>query len=697
MSTGSDRPTNRLANETSPYLLQHARNPVDWFPWGDEALRKAADEDKPIFLSIGYAACHWCHVMERESFEDDETAALMNEHFVSIKVDREERPDLDGIYMDAVQAMTGQGGWPLSAFVTPSGEPFYAGTYFPPEPRHGMPAFRDLLEGIVEAWRERRDEVVQQGQRVAAAIARASSVPSSGAALDESVALAASAGLRRTFDGRWGGFGGAPKFPQPMTLEFLLRRAVRGGPDANEALQSVTTTLDRMAAGGIYDHLGGGFARYSTDERWHVPHFEKMLYDNAQLLQVYTRVWQVTGTDRYRTVAHETAGYLLREMQHPEGGFFSSQDADSEGVEGKFFTWSWAELTGLVGGPVARALGATPEGNWAGEDGPTNVLWRPRSAAEVATETGLDAAELAAEVGDARRVLFARREGRVHPATDDKVLAAWNGMAIAALAEAGRVLDEPSYVTAASRAATFVLAHLRDPSGRLLRSWRDGVAGRPGFADDHAIMASACLTLFETTFDVAWFDRAMELTGELLRLFPDREAGGFFQTGADADALLVRPKELYDNATPSGNSVAADVLLRLSAFTGDATFEEEALSALRLVADALGRAPGAFGQALSAVDRFLGPTRAVAIVGELEDEDTRALVAEVNRRRFRPNLVLAVGAADDAEARRAIPLLRDRAAVGGRATAYVCEGFSCRLPLTDAQALADQLGETFGD
>jgi uncharacterized protein YyaL (SSP411 family) len=697
MSDRSERPANRLANETSPYLLQHAHNPVDWFPWGDEALRKAADEDKPIFLSIGYAACHWCHVMERESFEDEATAALMNERFVSIKVDREERPDLDGIYMDAVQAMTGQGGWPLSAFLTPSGEPFYAGTYFPPEPRHGMPAFRDLLEGIAEAWQERRGEVVDQGKRVATAIARASSVRSSGAVLDESVASAATAGLRRTFDDRWGGFGSAPKFPQPMTLEFLLRRAVRGGPDAREALEVVTTTLDRMAAGGIYDHLGGGFARYSTDERWQVPHFEKMLYDNAQLLQLCTRAWQVTGTDRYRVVAHETAEYLLREMQHPEGGFFSSQDADSEGVEGKFFTWSWAELTGLVGEPVARALGATPDGNWAGEDGPTNVLWRPRSIAEVATETGIDAAELAAEVGDARAVLYAAREARMHPATDDKVLAAWNGLAIAALAEAGRVLDEADYVTASSRAATFVLAHLRDASGRLLRSWRNGVAGRPGFADDHALMASACLTLFETTFEVGWFDHAMDLTDELLRLFPDREAGGFFQTGADADALLVRPKELYDNATPSGNSVAADLLLRLSAFTGDATFEAEALSALRLVGDALARAPGAFGQALSALDRFLGPARAVAIVGDPEGGDTRAMVAEANRRRFRPNLVLAVGAADDAEARRAIPLLRDRAAVGGRATAYVCEGFSCRLPVTDALALADQLGEAFRD
>ncbi len=696
MSGRSERPANRLAYETSPYLLQHAHNPVDWYPWGDEALRKAADEDKPIFLSIGYAACHWCHVMERESFEDDATAALMNEHFVSIKVDREERPDLDGIYMDAVQAMTGQGGWPLSAFLTPRGEPFHAGTYFPPEPRHGMPAFRDLLAGIAAAWQQRRDEVDDQGQRVAAAIARASSLRSNDAALDEALVLAATTSLLRTFDGRWGGFGGAPKFPQPMTLEFLLRRTVRGGPEAAEALDAVSTTLDRMAAGGIYDHLGGGFARYSTDERWHVPHFEKMLYDNAQLLQLYTRAWQVTGADRYRTVARETAEYLLREMQHPEGGFFSSQDADSDGVEGKFFTWSWADLTDLIGEPVARAFGATPDGNWAGEDGRTNVLWRPRSIAEVAIENGLDAAELQAEVEDARPALFAARETRTHPATDDKVLAAWNGMTIAALAEAGRVFDEPDYVTAAERAATFVLTHLRGPSGRLLRSWRNGVAGRPGFADDHALMASACLTLFETTFEAAWFDRATELTGELRRLFPDREAGGFFMTGADADALLVRPKELYDNATPSGNSVAADLLLRLSAFTGDATFEAEAVSALRLVGDALPRAPGAFGQALCALDRLLGPTRAVAIVGEPERDDTRALVTEANRRRYRPNIVLAVSADDDADARRAVPLLRDRAAIGGRATAYVCEGFSCRVPVADPDALTEQLAEAVG-
>ena len=612
----------------------------------------------------------------------------MNEHFVSIKVDREERPDLDGIYMDAAQAMTGQGGWPLSVFLTPAGEPFYAGTYFPPEPRHGMPSFTDLLNGIAEAWRDRREEVVGQGARVADAIARASSMPAADLGLDEALAEAATTSLRQTFDERWGGFGGAPKFPQPMTLEFLLRRAVRG---STGALEMVTTTLDRMAAGGIYDHLGGGFARYSTDERWHVPHFEKMLYDNAQLLQLYTRAWQVTGHPRYRTVAEETAEYLLREMQHPLGGFFSSQDADSEGVEGKFFTWSWAELTSLAAEPVARALGATPQGNWAGEDGPTNVLWRPRPLADLAQELGIDDAELAAEVDDARPALFEARAARVRPATDDKILAAWNGLAVGALAEAGRVLGEPAYVAAAERAASFVLEHLRGPDGRLLRSWRDGVSGRPGFVDDHALMASACLTLYETTFEPRWFELALELAGDLRRLFADPASGGFFQTGTDAEALLVRPKELYDNAVPSGNSVAADLLLRLAALTGDADLETEAISALRLVAGAFARAPGAFGHALCALDRVLGPHREVAIVGDRHAADTAALVATVTGRRFRPNLVLAVADPDDEAATQAVPLLRERTAPKGVATAYVCERFACRLPVTDPQALAEQL------
>ena len=392
----TDRPTNRLAGETSPYLLQHAHNPVDWYPWGQAALEAARERDLPIFLSIGYAACHWCHVMERESFEDDETAALMNERFVAIKVDREERPDLDGIYMDAVQAMTGHGGWPLSAFLTPEGRPFYAGTYYPTEPAHGMPSFRQVLTGVSDAWRERRDEIVVQAARVTEAIARTGQLTESREPLTAEVTGLAMTSLRRSFDARWGGFGGAPKFPQPMTLEFLLRQALRGEPDA---LEMVVVTLDRMREGGIYDQLGGGFARYATDAAWHVPHFEKMLYDNAQLLQLYARAWQVTKNEDYRRVALETAEYLLREMQHPEGGFWSSQDADSEGVEGRFFVWSWDELVALVGEPVATCYGATPEGNWEG----TNVLWRPISPTAVAPGFGLDAAELAAEIEDAHR------------------------------------------------------------------------------------------------------------------------------------------------------------------------------------------------------------------------------------------------------------------------------------------------------
>ncbi|HUF59118.1 MAG TPA: thioredoxin domain-containing protein [Actinomycetota bacterium] len=448
---------NRLADATSPYLLQHADNPVDWFPWGEEALSKAAAEDRPIFLSIGYAACHWCHVMERESFEDDGTAALLNANFVPIKVDREERPDLDAIYMDAVQALTGQGGWPLSAFLTPAGKPFFAGTYFPKEPAHGMPSFRQVLEGIVEAWGERRAEIEGQGGRVIDAISRAVSLTASAEPLTDEITSSALAALRRSFDETWGGFGAAPKFPQPMTLEFVLRMALRDAPDA---LVMLTTTLDRMAAGGMYDQVGGGFARYSTDATWLVPHFEKMLYDNAQLAQLYTRAWQLTREDRYRRVATETLEYLLREMRHPEGGFFSSQDADSEGVEGKFFTWSWDELIDLVGEEATKAFGASPGGNWAGEHGEgTNVLWRP---------DGTEA--LSGELEEARRVLFEERERRVRPATDDKVLTAWNAMAIQAFAEAGRAYGNDDFTDAAITAANFVLSNLRRLDGRLLRS-----------------------------------------------------------------------------------------------------------------------------------------------------------------------------------------------------------------------------------
>ncbi len=675
------RGANRLAGETSPYLLQHADNPVDWYPWGQEALDLAAQRDQPILLSIGYAACHWCHVMAHESFEDPRTAALMNEHFVCVKVDREERPDLDAIYMTAVQAMTGQGGWPMTVFLTPEGEPFFAGTYFPREDRLGMPAFEKVLRAIADAWRERRDEARSQGRQVAEHVAmqtRALNEVTGG--LDEEVLREAFEGVRKAFDPEWGGFGGAPKFPQPMTLDFLLRCHLRGWPDA---LEMVGRTLDRMATGGIFDQLGGGFHRYSTDHRWLVPHFEKMLYDNAQLVRLYARAWQVTGAERYRQVSRRTADYLLRELRHPDGGFFSSQDADSEGEEGKFFVWSYQELMEVVGEAVARFYGAVPDGNWEGR----NVLWTPFPPETLAEQAGVAVDELERTVLAGRAALLERREGRVHPATDDKVLAAWNGLAIAALAEAGRVLPEPRYVLAAVEAAEFVLDTMRVP--RLRRAWREGRLGGPGYLDDHACMAEACLTLYETTFEARWLREALALADELLELFADPE-GGFYQTGADAEKLVVRPRELFDNAVPAGSSVAAEVLLRLGRLVGGERYEQAALGALRVVQGLFARAPTGFGHALGVADFALSKVHEVAIVGEPGAPDTAALLAEV-RRRYRPNQVVALAAPADGEAVGAVPLLADRPLVDGHATAYVCEHFACRQPVTEPAALAQQL------
>jgi uncharacterized protein len=659
--------SNRLVHETSPYLLQHAHNPVDWYPWGQDALERARSEDRPILLSIGYAACHWCHVMEHESFEDPETAALMNDHFVCIKVDREERPDLDSIYMDAVQAMTGSGGWPMTVFLTPDGEPFYAGTYFPREERHGMPSFSRVLTSLAEAWEQRRKDAVEQGRRVAESIGRVGLLRESQDPLTEDVLHEAFGSLRDSFDDEWGGFGGAPKFPQPMTLEFLLRSHLRG---YEGALDVATRTMDRMAAGGINDQVGGGFHRYSVDRGWHVPHFEKMLYDNAQLARLYVRGWQLTGKDRYRRVALETLDYLLREMRHRGGGFFSSQDADSEGVEGKFFVWSWDQLVELAGEETAREWGAAPEGNWEG----TNVLWRPDA-------DGLPLAD------HPRRRLFEVRNRRVRPATDDKVLAAWNGLAIAAFAEAGRALGEPRFVDAAMGAADFVLDNLLDQGGRLLRSWREGKPGRPGFVDDYAMMVSALLTMYETTFDVRFFAEARRLADLMLELFRDVDGGGFFQTAVDAERLLVRPKEVFDNAVPSGNSVAAEALQRLAYLTGDSDYEGAGVSALRLVHDLMRRAPSGFGHALSALDLYLSDVREVAVAGDPQAADTINLIREAHTR-FLPNAVLAAG---PPEAEPVVPLLADRTLVDGRAAAYVCERFVCKRPVTDPAELAAQL------
>jgi uncharacterized protein YyaL (SSP411 family) len=670
------RGTNRLANETSPYLLQHAHNPVDWYPWGDEALEKARREDKPILLSIGYAACHWCHVMERESFEDPETAALMNRHFVPVKVDREERPDLDSVYMEAVQAMTGHGGWPMTVFLTPEGEPFFGGTYFPDEDRHGMPAFRRVLTAVAEAWRERRGEIDEQGRRLARAIGRSSSLGPSADPLSEDVLRAAFATLVRGFDRQWGGLAGAPKFPQPMMLEFLLRCHVRGMPEAAEL---VRITLDRMASGGVYDQVGGGFHRYSVDERWHVPHFEKMLYDNAQLALLYAEAWQLMDRPLYRRVAAQTFDYLLREMRPPEGGFFSSQDADSEGVEGRFFAWSHEDLVDAAGEAVAAYFGSLPGGNWEG----TNVLWTPFPPATAAAEYGLSEDDLSRRVERARQELFRRREGRVRPATDDKVLASWNGLAIGALARGGRILDRPRYVEAAESAAGFVLDNLRREDGRLLRSWRDDRRGGPAFADDHALLAFGLLELSEATLDTRWLSEARAIADDLVRLFHDSERGGFFQTGSDAEPLVIRPKEVLDNALPSGNSAAADVLLRLSLLYGDADLERAALSALRLVRDAMARAPSAFGRALCALDLYVGPSRELALVG---DRSGIRKLARVAWSRFLPNVVMAAG-----ESGSDIPVLKDRTPQDGKAAAYVCERFVCRRPVTEPDELAAQL------
>ncbi|HZA81616.1 MAG TPA: thioredoxin domain-containing protein [Actinomycetes bacterium] len=682
----TDQPApNRLVDETSPYLLQHAHNPVDWYPWGPEALERARAEDKPILLSIGYAACHWCHVMAHESFEDAETAALMNEHFVCVKVDREERPDLDGIYMDAVQAMTGQGGWPMTVFLTPDGGPFYAGTYYPKVDRPGMPSFRRVLAAVADAWANRRDDVRRQGDQVVKVLAEQAGALAGdgGGQLAEDTLRQAFAGLQGAFDREWGGFGRAPKFPQPMTLEFLLRCHLRGFPGA---LDMVRLTLDRMAAGGIFDQVGGGFHRYSTDGRWLVPHFEKMLYDNALLLRLYTHAWQVTGEDRYRRTAERTAGYLLDELRHPSGGFFSSQDADSEGVEGRFFVWSWEELAGIAGEPVARYLGATPEGNWEG----ANVLWTPRPAEAVAEASGLTTDELQAQVAAALPRLLEARAARVHPATDDKVLAAWNGLAITALAEAGRSFGEPRYLEAAMAAAEFVLGALRDERGRLLRAWREGRKGGPGYLDDHACMADACLTLYETTFELRWLREARRLAAAMVELFADPDGDGFYQTGEDAEQLVVRPRELFDNAVPAGSSVAADVLQRLGRLTGDQDWERAGLGALRPVLGVLGRAPTGFGHALGAADFALARVREVAIVGRPGATDTDALLAKVWGT-YQPNRVLAAAAPDDRAAQQEIPLLADRLTLGGRATAYVCEHFVCQRPVTEPAELAAQL------
>jgi uncharacterized protein YyaL (SSP411 family) len=645
---------NRLADETSPYLLQHKDNPVDWFPWGEEALARAREEDRPILLSIGYSACHWCHVMERESFEDPQTAELMNDRYVPIKLDREERPDIDSIYMEACQAMTGSGGWPLNVFLTPEQVPFYAGTYFPPEPRMGMPSWRQVLEAVAHAWDEQREEIRAGGQRVAerlrgGAALRPSNQPLRAELLDEALER-----LRQSFDPANGGFGGAPKFPPASSLEFLMRRGER---------DMVTQTLRAMASGGMYDQVGGGFARYSVDARWLVPHFEKMLYDNALLARAYLHGWQVTGEPLFRRVTEETLDWALREMRAPEGGFYSALDADSEGVEGKFYVWSVEQMREALGDrPDADEaiawFGATDRGNFEGANIPVRGPGEP---------DGLD---------DWRRALYAVRAERVWPGLDDKRLTSWNALMISALAEAGAVLERPDYIEAAEAAAEFLLGSVRDDQGRLLRTWKDGRGRLNAYLEDHAYLLEALLTLYESSFEPRWFGEAVALAETLIDRFGDEEHGGFFETSADHERLLARRKDLEDHPIPSGNASAAYGLLRLAALTGEHRYEEQAVGVLRLLHELAPRHPQAFGHLLQALDFHLSPVREVALVGE-----GREPLERVVRGAFRPHLVLAGGPADG------VPLLRDRNPVDGRAAAYVCERFACQAPVTEPEEL----------
>jgi uncharacterized protein YyaL (SSP411 family) len=657
---------NRLALETSPYLLQHSENPVDWYAWGEEALTRARAEDRPLLVSIGYSACHWCHVMEHESFEDPEIARLMNDRFVCIKVDREERPDVDAVLMEACQAMTGQGGWPLNAFLTPEQEPFFVGTYYPPEARHGLPSWRAVLDAIADAWSERRDDIRKQSSQVVRSLGGASRLPASDVPITDALLTEAVDGLRGAFDGRNGGFGGAPKFPQASLIEFLLAR------DEREMSQSM---LRAMARGGIYDQVGGGFARYAVDPTWTVPHFEKMLYDNALLARAYLHGWQVSSEPLLRRVCCETLDWALRELRGPEGGFCSALDADSEGVEGKYYVWSLAELDEALaplGDDAARAaiafFGATARGNFEG----ANVLEGRGPEPEP---------QLLAEI---RAQLYEVRERRVRPGLDDKRLCSWNALMISALAEAGASLDRPDYVSAAVACAEFVLRDMVGDDGGLLRTYKDGRAHIDAYLEDHAYLLEAMLTLYEATLDPRWYREAARLADILRDRFADAEQGGFFTTGVGQVNGFARRKDLDDAPIPAGGSSAAFGLLRLAALSGSHEYESQALGVLRVLAPIAGRHPQGFGHALQALDFYLARVQEVAVLGSGPGFD--ALVSVV-RGAYRPHVVLAGGVSDDG----AVPLLAGRSPIDGAAAAYVCEGFICKAPVTDPGALAAQL------
>lgn len=686
------RKPNRLIHEKSPYLLQHAHNPVDWYPWTEEAFEKAKKEDKPIFLSIGYSSCHWCHVMERESFEDDEVAAILNEHFVSVKVDREERPDVDHVYMTVCQAMTGHGGWPLTIIMTPEKKPFFAGTYIPKEDRYGRTGLIKLLHKIVELWKSERGKADEMGSRVVEAV-RGYLNPVEEGEIEAGVLDHAFEQFARQFDDLYGGFGDAPKFPRPHDLLFLLRYWKQNGEE--EALHMVTHTLDSMRRGGIYDHVGYGFARYSVDREWLVPHFEKMLYDNALLAIAYLEAYQATNDEKYGQVAREIFKYVLRDMTSPEGGFYSAEDADSEGVEGKFYVWTPEQIVEVLGQEDGELFCAcydvTPEGNF--EDHTSILNQIHVSLEEIARERNLTLEELEKRLEEAREKLFTARAKRVHPLKDDKILTSWNGLMIAAFARGFRVLGETEYIEAASEAVQFINRKLRREDGRLLVRYRDGESAYLGYLDDYAFLAWGLMELYEATFRAEYLQQAIDLTKEMLELFGDPEEGGFYFYGKDGEELFSRPKEIYDGAIPSGNSVAAYNLIRLAKLTSDERFMKEADKQLKSFAKSVAASPISHSFFLLAMQFALGPSKEIVIVGEPNDVSTKEMIRVVQRA-YLPDVVIAMyPQGDDVNTMKFWIPDADEKATGtdSKATVYLCENYACQAPITDVEELKRQL------
>lgn len=669
--------TNKLIQEKSPYLLQHANNPVDWYPWGPEAFSRAVSEDKPIFLSIGYSTCHWCHVMERESFEDEEVAKMLNQHFITIKVDREERPDIDHIYMSVCQALTGQGGWPLTIFMSPDKTPFYAGTYFPKRDRMGMSGLISLLNSIAAAWKDKRETIVDSGARIIEAVTEREKRDT--ATLAEEDFHDAFSQFKADFDNEYGGFGREPKFPTPHNLYFLLRYWYKTGEKA--ALEMVEKTLDAMRRGGIYDHIGYGFSRYSTDKRWLVPHFEKMLYDNALLAIAYLETYQITGKRNYAQTAEQVFSYVLRDMTSPEGCFYSAEDADSEGEEGKFYVWKKNEIVEVLGEEAAKAycgyFDITDVGNFEGKNIPNLIR----------TDIPEETEEF---IVSCREKLFRYREKRVHPYKDDKILTAWNGLMVAALAIGGRVLKNSEYSEAAEKAVRFIYQRLIRQDGRLLARYRDGDAGIPAYVDDYAFLSWGLTELYETTFNPDYLQKAVKLNSEMLRLFWDDKEGGLFIYGTDGEQLIMRPKEIYDGATPSGNSVAALNLLKLARLTGDASLEEKGNLLLKAFSSSIKAYPRAYSFSLIALLFGLTPSQEIVIVADKNNEDAQRML-DIVREGFRPFTVIMLYSEEKGKVKEVAPFIADYGTVKGRTAAYVCQDFTCKAPVTDVEALKELL------